>query len=414
MKDNKNTFILAGHGPDNRGNEAIIRGTIKILRHYFDSPKFLVLGFYSTKKQIEEESLKETDADIIYKGASTFGKLKPARILNRIALSCLNDKKRSNFVYKDIIPYLERSRAVLSVGGDNYSFDYGKPTLFTDLDNLVLSKNKPIIIWGASVGPFNKDIKYENYIKEHFKKITGIFARESITMEYLSSIGVFKNVYRVADPAFLLDPIEPADDKIDKKKLNGTIGLNISPLMAEFVTGGNLKEWAKISSDIIKETLIKNKKPICLVSHVTDYRSNDYEFMKKTLSFMGKSKDMVTLLPNNLNAAETKWAISKMDVFAGSRTHSVISALSSIVPALSFTYSIKGRGIVQDVYGNDYFSVSGNQLKPEIIAEKIHELIEERKEIREQISLNLPKIKGLAMNAGKYLKELLLKNDNHI
>lgn len=215
---NDDLFILAGNGTYvNRGCEAILRGTAKILRHYFGKPKLLVVSFYLSNKQLAKEINEEIDDDIIHKRTLTFGKIKPVRLLNRILLKCLNDNSRPKFVYRNMIPQLKKSRAVLSLGGDNYSFDYGKPTLFVDLDNLVLSKDKPIIIWGASVGPFSKDKKYENYIKEHLKKVTGIFARDPLTVEYLNSIGVSKNVYRVADPAFLLDPIEPADSKIDKK-----------------------------------------------------------------------------------------------------------------------------------------------------------------------------------------------------
>jgi colanic acid/amylovoran biosynthesis protein len=56
-----------------------------------------------------------------------------------------------------MLPYLDDAAAVLSVGGDNYSLDYGVPKLFTDLDDIVLEKKKPLAIWGASVGPFQRD-----------------------------------------------------------------------------------------------------------------------------------------------------------------------------------------------------------------------------------------------------------------
>ena len=72
-------------------------------------------------------------------------------------------------------------------------------------DRRYASYKKPIIIWGASVGPFSKFPKYEQYMKNHLNKINGIFAREAETMDYLFKIGVFKNVRRVADPAFLFD-----------------------------------------------------------------------------------------------------------------------------------------------------------------------------------------------------------------
>ena len=91
---------------------------------------------------------------------------------------------------------VKKCAAVLCVGGDNYSLDYGIPKTYVALDNYVNSKNKPIILWGASVGPFSKMPDYEEFMVKHLKKITGIFARESATIAYLSGKGIKENVYK--------------------------------------------------------------------------------------------------------------------------------------------------------------------------------------------------------------------------
>ncbi len=405
---NNNLFILAGNGPyENRGCEAIIRGTTKILRHYFDNPEFTLLSFYSSEGQFKKQILEEFDESIIHKKTFIFNRSKPIRLLNKLRFSLLNQKSRSKIIYKEIIPCLEKTRAVLSVGGDNYSLDYKKPKFFTDLDNLVLSKNKPMIIWGASVGPFSKLPGYEKYIKEHLKKITAIFARESLTIEYLANMGITKNVYRVADPAFLLDAVKPPEDKFDKKILDGAIGINLSSLIADSVLNGNLREWTEQCAETIKKIMVEVRRPIYLIPHITSPGSNDYTFLKKVLSLIDGPKNMISLIPNNLNAGETKWIISKMSVFLGSRTHSVISALSSGLPTLSIVYSIKGMGINRDFYGNDNFSIEKDRLRPDAIVQKIKELIKEQIAIKEQINSVLPKVKKLALDAGQYLKDIL-------
>lgn len=406
MKKKRPLFILAGNGPyDNRGCEAIIRGTIKILRYYFDNPRFVVLSHYRSNAQFKNQKLRELDKDIIHKKALIFYNFRPIRLFQKIALRFLYHKWRSRILYKEIIPYLEDCDAVLSVGGDNYSLDYKKPTLFTDLDNLVLSNRKPIIIWGASVGPFSKVLKYEKYMKKHLKEVSGIFARESATVEYLANIGVTKNVWQVADPAFLLEPIKT--DKIKEKILEETIGINLSPLMAKYVTNGNLKKWIEHSTDIIKEVSVKTKRPIYLIPHVISPQTNDYEFLKKVLFRIGKQKRAISLIPSGLNAAETKWVINKMSVFAGARTHSVIAALSSGVPALSFAYSPKAKGINRDIYGDDRFCLGPEELTPTLVAGKIEEMIQEKTQLKKKIKANLPKIKNLTMDGGKYLKQII-------
>ncbi|MFC1630196.1 polysaccharide pyruvyl transferase family protein [Patescibacteria group bacterium] len=408
MGNNKNTFILAGNGPyDNRGCEAIVRGTIKILRHYFDDPKFIVLNFYSSEEQFNKLVSEETDKSIIHKKTFLFNKSAPIRLLNKLKFSLQSQKTRSWIIYKEIIPYLENIRAVLSVGGDNYSLDYTKPKFFTDLDDLVLSKKKPMIIWGASVGPFSKLPHYEEYMKEHLKKITGIFAREALTEKYLTSMGITKNVYKVADPAFLLDSVKPPKDKFNKEILDGAIGINLSSLTANFLPNSDLKKWTKDCAKAVQRVVLETRRPVYLIPHVTGPRSNEYDFSKEILSLIDEKKDMINLIPDNLNASETKWIISKMHVFIGSRTHSVISALSSGVPALSISYSTKALGINRDFYGNDNFTLEKNRLASDIIVQKTKELIEERATLKNQIDSVLPEIEKRALSAGQHLKSII-------
>jgi len=405
MKKQKPIFILAGNSSyNNKGCEAIVRGTVKILRSCFGDSKFIILSHFRSKKQFEEQKLKETDKDIIHKKAFIFSNLKPLRVIQKIILKFLGSKIRQHILYKEIIPYLKECKIVLSVGGDNYSLDYKKPKLFVDLDNLVISYKKPIIIWAGSVGPFSKLPRYENYMRKHLGKISGIFAREAETINYLNRIGVFKNVKRTADPAFLLQAKEPNKNLKIKKR---AIGINLSPLMAKYATGGNLKKWTEIAVKIIKEISVKTKKPIYLIPHVVDPKSDDHDFLKKVLSLIDDPKKEIYLISDNLNAAEIKWVISKMFVFAGARMHSVIAALSSGVPALSFSYSIKSKGIIKDIYEDNCFCLDLNNLKPFLVAEKVNKIILNRDFLTKKINLKIPTIKELAMNGGKYLKELI-------
>ena len=69
---------------------------------------------------------------------------------------------------------------------------------------------------------------------------------------------------------------------------------------------------------------------------------------------MARLPDMprVTRLPV-WNAAQLKHAISHCDLFIGARTHAVIAALSSGVPAVALSYSLKARGIHRDLLGHE-------------------------------------------------------------
>jgi len=44
---NDNLFILAGNGPyENRGCEAITRGTVKMLKEFYEDPSFVAISHF--------------------------------------------------------------------------------------------------------------------------------------------------------------------------------------------------------------------------------------------------------------------------------------------------------------------------------------------------------------------------------
>jgi polysaccharide pyruvyl transferase WcaK-like protein len=399
-------FILAGHAPyDNKGCEAIVRGTVEILRHHFSGPRFVVASHYSSHAQYLLQTPAETDKDITHE--KTLTKFEPLWFLQKGA-QLFFPKLRPAVTYRRMMPYVKDSLAVLSVGGDGYSLDYGLPWLLTDLDDLIISRKKPIVIWGASVGPFSSNPRYERYMIEHLKKIDGIFVRESASMEYLTRKGVVDNVYQVADPAFLLQPIKPGPGKLFEEISREGLGINLSPLMANYVTNGNFKEWVEYAAEIVREVANTFERPLYLIPHVTSRHTNDHEFMRLIMERIGKTRQEIILLPPDLNAAETKWVISQLSVFAGARTHATIAAVSSGVPTLTMAYSIKAEGINLDIFGGLDYCIKSYDIKPAAIVRKLTEIFDNSDKIRHQINEVMPGIKSKAMHAGSYLKDIII------
>lgn len=400
-------FILAGICPyQNRGCEAIVRGTVKILRRYFKEPSFLSVSFIPNA-DFKQQCKNEYDTAIIHKRMNSdqyFGK---KSLLQRIIFKC--DKKKKKFLLcNEMLPFLDDAVAVLSIGGDNYSLDYGIPRAFTDLDDVVLDKKRPLILWGASVGPFDKFPEYEKYMVHHLRNVTAVFARESATVDYLRRKGITENVYRVADPAFLMDPMEPRDENKKIAIKQGAIGINLSPLMANYVTGGDLKRWEQIAADILGNISQKISRPLYLIPHVTVPDSNDFTFMENVRNTMDpRIKNNIRLIQPIYNATETKWIISNMALFAGARTHSTIAALSTNIPTLSFAYSIKAKGINRDIFGHEDFCLDPDKLTPENVTSHIESMLDTEDQIKTELKEKIPHIQENALNAGKYLKGLL-------
>ncbi len=409
-------FILAGNGPyQNRGCEAIVRGTTKILRAHFKDPRFISLSHFQNEEQYQKQKAQEYDKDIEHLHSICLSKKKIAQNFwkpshLRYAYDHFRHPERVKYrVYEQMLPHLDDAAAVLSVGGDNYSLDYGVPREFTNLDDVAIEKGKPIVIWGASVGPFSAMPDYERFMSEHLKKITGIFARESATIDYLNGIGVTDNVHAVADPAFLMDAVKPKgiDDEIPIDE--GSIGLNFSPLIAKYATNGNLEEWTLIAARIVSHLAEATEMPIYLIPHVTSPHPNDHSFMQQMLSKVHDDVD-ITLMPSKYNAEETKWIISKMLVFAGARTHSTIAALSSSVPTLSFAYSIKAQGINRDIFGSTKYCLDPSHLDPEAVTKHLLSMLDNSMIIKEDLRRKITKIQNTALSSGMKLRSLIGEN----
>ena len=418
MDNERPRFILAGNNPyENRGCEAIVRGTTRILRDSFSDPQFVCFSHFQNDNQYRAQCQKETDKAILHLSArrlktkadllQTFWKPESLysafqHIFNRDALF--------RGLYRDMIPCLRDACAVLSVGGDNYSLDYGVPTLFTALDDIVLAHKKILIIWGASVGPFSQNPGYEQYMSGHLRNVTGIFARESGTVKYLESIGVTENVYPVADPAFLMDPIEPPGIEQDLELQENAIGLNLSPLMARFVSGGNCDVWAHHAATIVENISEVTGMPIYLIPHVTTPHDNDYAFLQSVVSIVQKKQKMkgtVQLVAPHYNAAETKWIISQMALLVGARTHATIAGFSSYVPTLSLAYSTKARGINLDLFGHTRYCLDPADLKAETITSRVGLMLDDLPAIRRDLEERIPSIQKSALNAGSNLKKII-------
>ena len=415
MSEKQQLFILAGNGPyENRGCEAILRGTIKILREQFTDPQFLCISHYHNEQQYRNDCMQETDKAVHLVSSfrmntkETIRKFWKPEVTSYGLRRFFHPKSLKYKIFREILPYLDEASAVLSVGGDNYVIEYNCiPTLYTDLDDIVIERGKPLVIWGASVGPFDAMPEYERFMIDHLKKITGIFARESVTVKYLHKLGVTENVHQVADPAFLMDPARPADAGSLDTPEKDAIGINLSPLLAVYVTGGDLPKWEQMAADIVTEIAKKTSRPLYLIPHVTTPVSNDFTFLRNVSNLVDPAiQHEINLIPPDYNAAETKWIISHLSLLAGARTHATIAALSSCIPTLSFAYSIKAKGINRDIFGHEDYCLGPDQITPSRVTARIESMLDAHDQITNELREKIPLIQTYAMNAGRYLKEL--------
>ena len=93
-----------------------------------------------------------------------------------------------------------------------------------------------------------------------------------------------------------------------------------------------------------------------------------------------------------------------MEMFVGARTHATIAAYSSSVPVMVLGYSIKSKGIAEDLFGEPKLVLDKSELSnATLLIEKFEELNKEKESIRKQLSVILPKIQELSWSSNTFL-----------
>lgn len=136
--------------------------------------------------------------------------------------------------------------------------------------------------------------------------------------------------------------------------------------------------------------------------------NNDYETLKEFFERY-KETNRVFLLPDHLNATEYKGYIARMRFFIGARTHATIAAYSTGIPTMVLGYSVKSKGIAQDLFGEEKLVLGIDEISDagKLIA-KFEEMKNEEDSIKEILKNKIPKIKEMSQKAKTYLAEALL------
>lgn len=381
----------------NNGCEAITRGTLDILRETVKNASFIDSYFLSENKEIEPQlGVNVENKPISYPKRWTV-----KWFILQLLLKLYNNGI-GKVLYSSHDKFIEESSVILSLGGDNYSLDYGIPKRFIEMGNYVKSKNKFFVIWGASIGPFEGEIEFEKKLIKHFKeKVDLIFVREEESYNYLIKHGLKEKTHLIADPAFMMKPSLCTNEEIGFTLPQNFISLNFSELMAKYVTDGDIEKWKAICSETVEKLYKKYQLPIILIPHVT----KDKKFMEEALSKI-KNVD-IKMLNEKLNASQMKWVISKSEFLIAARTHATIAAFSTSTPTISLGYSIKSKGLNQLIFNSEDYLIYCNDINVDTILNKTNLIDKERDNIINLLNIKNIKLKEMALNSGKILDKLI-------
>ena len=113
------------------------------------------------------------------------------------------------------------------------------------------------------------------------------------------------------------------------------------------------------------------------------------------------------MLHDNLNAAQTKWIISKLACLIASRTHATIAAFSSCIPTVSLAYSVKAIGLNEQLFGSTDYVIEPGSFSAENVLDKVEMVLSQNDMIRKHLQENMAKIQNNAIDAGAKLKRII-------
>lgn len=343
-------IIMYFHGGSgNHGCEAIVRATCKLLNNY-------KLSLYSFKKKEDYRYGLNEITEII----------DDRRHINTRSLEYLIYKikyklsKDDQLYYKLIHKHIYNSKDsvlyALSIGGDNYCYT-GMPERLAEYNKNLNKNGIKTILWGCSIEP---ELLKIPAILEDLKQYSLIYARESITYNALCEFGLGNKTILLPDSAFVLDS-EKVHLPIGFKE-NDTVGINISPLVKN--SGKNEKIVVDNYCKLIEWIIYNTSMNIALIPHVIWEDSDDRVILNYLYDKYNVSQRIVLI--EDENCMRLKGYISHCRFFVGARTHSTIAAYSSNIPTLVMGYSVKARGIAQDLFGSyENYVVSAQGLEDE-------------------------------------------------
>lgn len=410
MKNNKEYPIVGLYGIGglyNYGCEAIVKGTEIILKQRWPN---VHIKYASIRPEDDKKRLASSNVEVIER-----------QIYKQGSLKWVKSKVNSLFgsitgAFSEDLSWIEHCDIIFSIGGDIYTIPpYTNQKCMrpyyhglVHFGELVKKKDKKLVIWGASIGPFEANLKAKNIFERHLKKVDLITVREPWTQAYLKSLGINQNVVSCADPAFTLQ----LSKKPENNRIKTRIAINLSPLSALYIYGnGYDMDLVLKQANMIAQIVNKFEAEVLLIPHVIcDFNplDDDYRYLQAVEASLPENvRDQVTLIDDDPGFLGIKQIIVTCDLVIASRMHCAVNASASGVPTIFLAYSKKAIGMSQYVYGSNDWVVDLSSLTSNDFLQVVNSMLTKKQLIRNSLIKSNPRFQNDALNVLGEVEKLL-------
>lgn len=386
--------VLYGHtGSNNRGCEAIVRSTVKLLKN-----EGFITDIATYRAEEDIRAGIDTLGDLI-EYRSYDGKQSLIRIANGLLKKIFHyEYPYESYVQKDIFCAVKRSGSAVVIGGDTYCYGRNSCVSSYNLLKYIKKINAKAFLWSCSIGIEDLDKEKISYLKQYDM----IFPRERLTYDNLISVGVPKeNLCLMSDSAFILDTKKVAlpDGFTNVFAYNPSYTLGVKE---------NRDQLLRSRVTVLNYILNHTDMNVALIPHVYSQNQGDALWAKEIAQQLNH-RERVFLFEREYTCEELKYIISKCRMLVAERTHASIAGYSQLIPTFVIGYSVKSIGIAKDIFGtDDGFVVSYKDIvNDNDLIEPIKDFVSREEEIRQQLERVIPAYKRKAIIGAERLAEFL-------
>jgi len=332
-----------------------------------------------------------------------------ALCLRRVPAKWLTDSITKEYYEADVL---------IDLGGVTFSDDRDWKGLMLSLGFLApaVATGTPIVKLSQAMGPFRKIIN--RYCAEFFlKRCRLLIARGKTTQENVKKLlGSDVECHECADVAFLLKPAE--NEQVStflcghNMPEGNFIGVSPSAVVDRKARGKMMQEgYRKAMVELVDLAVKTTSLPVMLIPYAWPPGSRDREDMELCCEIYDKvsDKDNVYVITEDIDAVMLKGIIARSRAFVACRFHAMIAALSSKVPVMVIGWGHKYAEMMAQFGLGDYvydFAFADST----ILSESFSRMWNNRQELKEKLSANLPGVTESAERNFVLLRRFLQTN----
>lgn len=336
----------------NYGCEAIVRGTTTLIRNVSPDAQ---IRYFTPRAEDDAGRVADLDIEVVQLAPGRRGF--PLKVANKIARAFCAPFDSTR---EDYFSVLDGSDVVASIGGDMYTIPahlrerkrYPYFNKLVRMGELAQERGIPEIVVGASIGPFGSYAPAVDYYANHLQGVDLICCRESSSVGYLRSIGVYDNVCLMPDPAFF---VKDGEENAGCWESAEYLGVNLSPLSLRELNGGVLDGDITCMAILISRLIDESGLPAMLVPHVMAPHTgdNDLLFLRKVADAMDAAHRARTEIVEPAGFLDAKRMLRRCRLAVAARMHCAVNAMCEGIPTILLSYSQKAVGMCEYVYGSD-------------------------------------------------------------